>query len=266
MWDLEDTSSPVFMIEKAHGAIVNCIDGAGGVGCERGAPEIVTGSRDGAVHVWDPRQKDAPVASLVPGDGEAARDCWSVAFGNSFNDEERCVLAGYDNGDVMLFDMRMNAIRWETNVANGVCGVEFDRKDIDMNKFAVTTLESQFHVYDARTQHQTEGFASITEKAHNSTVWGAKHVPQNRDVFMTLGGNGSLNLYKYKYPAQRRIQDEETKESRGVAGSVELLSKLEVSTQPIASLDWSREKAGLAVCGSFDQTIRVLVVSGLNTV
>jgi hypothetical protein len=39
------------------------------------------------------------------------RDCWSVAFGNSFNDEERCVLAGYDNGDVKLFDLRMNQVR-----------------------------------------------------------------------------------------------------------------------------------------------------------
>ena len=34
-----------------------------------------------------------------------------MAFGNSFNDEERCVLAGYDNGDVKLFDLRMNQVR-----------------------------------------------------------------------------------------------------------------------------------------------------------
>jgi hypothetical protein len=47
-----------------------------------------------------------------------------VAFGNSFNDEERCLAAGYDNGDVKVFDLRMNAVRWETNVGNGVCTVE----------------------------------------------------------------------------------------------------------------------------------------------
>jgi hypothetical protein len=39
------------------------------------------------------------------------------------------------------------------NVKNGVCGVQFDRRDIPMNKFVVTCLESQFHVFDARTQH-----------------------------------------------------------------------------------------------------------------
>jgi hypothetical protein len=44
-------------------------------------------------------------------------------------------------------------VRWEDNVKNGVCGVQFDRPDIPMNKFVVTCLESQFHVYDARTQH-----------------------------------------------------------------------------------------------------------------
>jgi hypothetical protein len=45
-------------------------------------------------------------------------------------------------------------IRWETNVKNGVCAVSFDRKDIEMNKFAVGCLEAQFHMFDARTQHQ----------------------------------------------------------------------------------------------------------------
>jgi hypothetical protein len=47
-------------------------------------------------------------------------------------------------------------IRWEANVKNGVCGVGFDRRDIEMNKFVVTCLEAQFHVFDARTQHPTK--------------------------------------------------------------------------------------------------------------
>ena len=38
------------------------------------------------------------------------RDCWCVSIGNSFNDDERCVLAGYDNGDVKLFDLRTNKV------------------------------------------------------------------------------------------------------------------------------------------------------------
>ena len=90
------------------------------------------------------------MAKAWPCAGLQARECWAVAFGNSYNDEERCLLAGYDNGDVKMFDLRMNAVRWQANVGNGVCGVQFDRQDIEMNKFAVTCLESVFKVLLAR--------------------------------------------------------------------------------------------------------------------
>lgn len=58
-----------------------------------------------------------------------------------------------------------------------------------------------------RTQHPTHGFAFLSEKAHKSTVWLARHLPQNRDLFMTGGGNGGFNLYKYHYPNSRVKQD-----------------------------------------------------------
>lgn len=35
----------------------------------------------GTVKVWDPRQKNDPVATMEPGEGETKRDCWAVAFG-----------------------------------------------------------------------------------------------------------------------------------------------------------------------------------------
>lgn len=35
----------------------------------------------GTVKVWDPRQKDTPVANMEPTEGETRRDCWTVAFG-----------------------------------------------------------------------------------------------------------------------------------------------------------------------------------------
>jgi len=265
MYDLERFDTPLMDV-KAHTSIVNAIDGVGGAHKGYGAPELVTAGRDGCVRVWDVRQKDAPVASFEPADGVAPRDCWSVAFGNSFNDTERCVLAGYDNGDVKLFDLRTGTVRCETNVGNGVCGVEFDRKNIAMNKFVVTCLESQFSVYDARTQNPNIGFASVTEKIPvGATVWGAKHLPQNREVSMVLGGDGTLMLYKYRYPDQRVVKDADGRDA-GVAGTMELLNKRNVSTQPISSWDWSPDKEGLAVCGSFDQQIRVVIVTRLNKV
>uniref|UniRef100_A0A8C2TH56 Dynein axonemal assembly factor 10 n=1 Tax=Coturnix japonica TaxID=93934 RepID=A0A8C2TH56_COTJA len=163
IWNLEAPEVPVYSV-KGHKEIINCIDGVGGLGIGEGAPEIVTGSRDGTVKVWDPRQKETPVANMEPAQGESKRDCWTVAFGNAYNQEERVVCAGYDNGDIKLFDLKAMSLRWETNIKNGVCSVEFDRKDVNMNKLVATSLEGKFHVFDMRTQHPTKGFASVSEK------------------------------------------------------------------------------------------------------
>jgi len=43
-----------------------------------------------------------------------------VCAGHAYNVHDRCVASGYDNGDIKLFDLRSMALRWETNVKNGV--------------------------------------------------------------------------------------------------------------------------------------------------
>lgn len=85
-------------------------------------------------------------------------------IGNSYNTEERALAAGYDNGDLKLFDLRTMKLIWEKNVKNGICSIQFDRKDIEMNKLLITTLESKFHVFDCRVQHPSKGFGGLTEK------------------------------------------------------------------------------------------------------
>ncbi|ETV88771.1 hypothetical protein H257_00273 [Aphanomyces astaci] len=261
IYDFEKPEIPVYSAQ-AHKSIINCIDGCGGLNIGYGAPELATGGRDGCVRVWDTRVAN-PVVSLEPDQGEAVRDCWTVAFGNSFNDDERCLAAGYDNGDVKLFDLRTNTMRWETNVQNGVVGVQFDRKDIEMNKLLVTTLESKFRMYDMRTFHPAKGYAFMSEKAHKSTVWQGRFLPQNRDLFMTGGGNGGFNLYKYHYPSSRTTPDADGIHM-GVGGTVELLNSRVLSTQPIVSMDWSPDREGLCVLSCLDQTVRVYIVSKTN--
>ncbi|SPQ98701.1 unnamed protein product (mitochondrion) [Plasmodiophora brassicae] len=264
-WDVDTLSAssrPVFKAGNAHQGLVNCIDGIGGLCQGHGAPELVTGGRDGAVRVWDVRQAQ-PVASLVPNAASQARDCWTVAFGGSYNDDERCVCAGYDNGDIKLLDLRANKVRWETNIKNGVVSMQFDRADIPMNKLVVTTLESRFRVYDMRTMNSDAGYAFLSEKAHNSTVWIARHLPQNRDLFATGGGNGTLNLYQYAYPEKRRIKNE-FGQDQGVAGTVTCLNKRKVADQPIVSLDWNASKLGLSVLTALDQTMKIVIVTKLD--
>ena len=73
-----------------------------------------------------------------------------------------------------------------------------------MNKLLTTGLESKFNVFDLRTQHPKEGFASLATEAHKSTIWCGRHLPQNRDVFVTCGGNGSIHIWKYSCVRRRR--------------------------------------------------------------
>jgi WD40 repeat protein len=158
--DIEKLESPVYSC-KTHEGIINSIDGVAGMGSNIGAPEIVTGGKDGHVHIWDVRQRGKPVASIVPAPGETTRDCWSVAFGNSYNNEERMVCAGYDNGDLKMFDLRNMKLEWEANLNNGICSIEFDRKDIQMNKLVICGLESTLKVFDLRTKHSKKGYSSL---------------------------------------------------------------------------------------------------------
>ena len=134
--DLDHSDKPLFSAPRAHASTINAIDGCGGLGIGHGSPELVTGSQDGHVRVWDPRVPEAvltlePTASVhqngVGAGAGGVRDCWTVAFGNSFDDTERCIAAGYDNGDIKLFDLRTSRMRWEDNAGNGVVSLEFDR-------------------------------------------------------------------------------------------------------------------------------------------
>ena len=226
--------------------VVNCIDGA------VGPSEIVTGGREGNVKVWDVRVGHKPVVNMEP--QSSKRECWGVAFGNCYNDSERMVSAGYDNGDVKMWDLRNMSLHWDTNVGNGVCGLEFDRRDIAMNKLAGVTLEGGLHVWDC--SHAS--MATTRAEVGQSTVWAGRHCPDNREVLVTGSGAGTVSLYQYQYP-DKRVRD-----GAGVAGKLVQLQSQQISDQPINCLDWSQDKNGLLVTSAFDQKIRIVIVTKLN--
>lgn len=256
-----ETGKSTFEVHE-HKSIINTIDGIGGSG-NIGPAEILTGGRDGYAYLWDPRTKKPSITFKPNLNEKILPECWATAFGNSYNAEERCVALGYDNGDIKLFDLKMQKLTWETNLKNGICHLEFDRKDTQMNKLAAATLESKFSIFDLKTLHPELGYAALSEACHNSTLWGVKHLPQNRDLFVSLGGNGGINLYKYNYPNQRSVKDENDIE-KGVIGSLDLLNSKEITTQPIVSLEWHPDKLGLAGLVALDQTVKLYLCTRLN--
>lgn len=269
LWDLERLDKGPMATVGGHEDYINAIDGVGGSG-KIGAPEIATASRDGTVKVWDPRVKERPVACIKTKEGEKGRDAWAVAFGNSASATERMLAAGYDNGDLKMFDLRAMKLFWEARLPNGICSLQFDRSDIAMNKLLATCLEGRFHVWDLRTFNEKKGgFAMLEHQMDSSTatLWAGRYLPQNRDVFAICGGSGEISLWQYEYPDKRvkTVEKDGEKEEEGVAGTVKKLQEAQVGDQPVSALDWSPDKAGLGLCVSFDQTVKVIVTTRLNT-
>lgn len=75
-----------------------------------------------------------------------------------------------------------------------VCCVEFDRKDINMNKLVATSLEGKFHVFDLRTQHPTKGFASVSEKVINREVILAQAYGKHVKGYFSLSYSAAWNM------------------------------------------------------------------------
>ena len=94
-----------------------------------------------------------------------------------------------------------------------------------------------------------------------------------------------LNFHFFSSYPDRREKEDDKGVKMGVVGSVSLLQNMTIASQPISSIDWSPDKVqegvvvtlskfilcfdlqeGLLACCSFDQTVRVCIVTKLNRV
>eukprot|EP00096_Caligus_rogercresseyi_P008604 TRINITY_DN2775_c0_g1_i1.p1 TRINITY_DN2775_c0_g1~~TRINITY_DN2775_c0_g1_i1.p1 ORF type:complete len:357 (+),score=104.31 TRINITY_DN2775_c0_g1_i1:75-1145(+) len=258
IWDLDHLSTPKDSFKSAHSDLINSIDGSSKSG------EILTASRDGSVKVWDTRLRDKPVAVMIPRETEFKRDCWTASFGQ----EGSLIAAGYDNGDIKIFDLKAMSVLSEPHVSNGVCSLEFDRPEADpANKLVATCLQGKMHAFNLRTLHPKKGYAETSERfsgSKSTTLWGVRHLPQNRDLFGVLSGSGSLGLYAYEYPDRHTDLDKDNV-AYGIPGRIVELQETAISDQPLNALDWSKDKLGLAACTAFDKKIRIVIATKLNT-
>ena len=263
IFDLEK-GMPNYEIKKAHKSIIYSIDAVGN-NITYGTEEVVTGGKDGSVKIWDLRS-DKPAILLEPkGIEDTSLECWSVAFGGCFNRDERNLGIGYDNGDIKIYDLRMDKLLYGENFKYGICSLEFDKKNIPINKMIATTLDSKIYLFDVKNleKRNNSNCDKLMDEINNTTIWGTKFVPQRRDIFVSLGGNGSLNIYKFHNSDFNCDKIESSnKENR----KLKLINSHIISTQPIIGFDWHSTKLGLSCLVAFDRTVKICTINKLNLI
>ncbi|KAK2706716.1 dynein axonemal assembly factor 10-like isoform X2 [Artemia franciscana] len=234
IWDVDNLDEPIYTVKHAHVGTVNSICGKGS---ETTSPEIATGGRDGFVKLWDVRQAEQPVAVFRPAIGTV--DCFTVTLGQtSYND--KIVAAGFDNGDIKIFDLRNMAVVKEVNITVGVCSMQFSEKS---DSLLVTGINSRICYFPLDIANKE---SVIWESSwRKSTVWTGKLMPQSAAIFSTTAGDGSVGIWRVR----QRSEDEE---------HFELLEEGVVTDQPITSFDWNSRRKGLAACTSFNETLKVI--------
>jgi len=251
VWDLEELGEPVEEV-VGHMDMINCITGSQGDG-----GQLVTGSRDGLVKVWDRRNMRT---STVTMEGDERRDCWAVAT----LEGGKYVAAGYSNGDVRVFDMKAGKVYWETSLPQGVTSLQFTgskREKLDM--LLASTLGGGMAIWDMQTRHKVQGYTRTDHRLEKTTVWSAKSAPQDEGLILASMGSGAVELVRYKEPGHRVMIGGD---GCNVGTPGEFLKGVtkQLTDKPVTSSDWSMDKAGLVVTSSFDQNIRILIVTGVQ--
>lgn len=260
IFDLEK-GVPSYEIKKAHKSTIYSID-AVGKNIYYGIPEIVTGGKDGNVKIWDLRSDKHAILLEPKGIENNFPECWSVAFGGCFNNDERNLGIGYDNGDIKLYDLRMDRLIYGENFKSGICSIEFDKKNIPLNKMAATTLDSKIYLFDLKNLEKNNYLRcnKLIGEVNNTTIWGIKFLPQNRNIFISMDGNGSLNIYKYN---NNDFFFNELDTNQIENQSLTLLSHNLICSQPIIGFDLHIAKFGLFCLVAFDRTVKICSADNL---
>ena len=115
--------------------------------------------------------------------------------------------------------------------------------DIYKNSNYNTNYNSKLYLYDLSNLENNKKLCNEV----NTTIWGAKFFPHERDIFVSLGGDGNLNFYNYD--KNLFINNNNDK--------LNVVAYNNICSSPIIGFDWHLIKNGLACLISLDNTVRI---------
>ena len=132
-----------------------------------------------------------------------------------------------------------------------------------MSKLSATCLKGRVHLWDLTSDVKERYIEWTGTVESNHTIWGGRFLHQNKDVFVTISGSGSVALWKYNH-FETICNQNKGDNPQGKSGRLEKVQDCQVAEQPISGFDWSPDKLGLAVATAFDQKVRLLAFTQLN--
>jgi len=234
VWDLETLTQTGRV--NAHADILNSIAGGG-----QDSSEILTGGRDGEVKLWDRRALLRPTVKMLPESNSTKCDCWTVTHSGG---GLRLVSAGFDNGDVKVFDLRSTRVLWETNVSRGVSDINIVSDDdcSTGRRLIAGTVQGKLYAWDASAPSANV----LSLHMDKSTVWKTQLMRgDQKAILASCLGSGALCFTE--------LRDLNTTTSP----TTEHQHMHQVCDVPLISLAVSRDKPGLAATAACDNTIRL---------
>ena len=193
---------------------------------------LVSGGREGMVKVWDRRDLRRSVLSMQ---GEGGRpEVWTVEAGSDCDS----LCAGYSNGDVRIFDCKAGRVRWQSSLAKGVTSLNL----LSGDRLLGGSVTGSVVVWDLISDGRIE------TKLESSTVWSAVASPDDESVVVSTLGSGALHLL-----------------SLTPLGDVTKLTSVQSSMKPLTTWAWAPDKPGLGLVTGFDQNIRVVIVTKIES-
>lgn len=227
--NVEDRGS--FEVIGAHRGTVLALSNAG-------STTVVTGGEDGAIRLWDTRNK--AIRDVQTLNQSCKNACWCLEATKTHQ-----VLAGFADGRLSLYDLRRGEEQEKLEVCrkylpDGICGIS----SITDETFVAATLRTMIWSGTWR-EEKDEECRAYRVRDDECTIWTCSPSPHRSNALAVGDGKGAMHLCSYQIDKRAPL--------------VEKVVSVNVATQPVISAEWHSEQPGVLLCTSMDDRVHVLL-------